>query len=101
MQIEGGRVDIASDLMPELGRRVRLVGAFVLGEAHVAIDAEQRAFGIGEIMCGDAREPGRHVGDQQGHRPHHAFFITRLVCQEPRTLVVGLQLAEEGEEVGG
>src|SRR4051794_4196458 len=45
IEIEAGSVDVARLRVAELDADVRLVRRLVLGEPHVAVDAEQRAAG--------------------------------------------------------
>ena len=76
-----------------------LVRIFVLGEAHVAIDAEQRALGVaaqGRLGLG---EPRGKVGHEGGERVADLGFIARFVGEKPGAVVVEAKLAEEGEGV--
>src|SRR5471032_632811 len=90
--------------MAKMAGGMLLVRTFVLGETHVAIDAEHRAAvrpWIGGEVLRNFREPWRHRGDEVRHWRLHTILEALLVRLEPGPLIVRLQLAEEGEEVLG
>lgn len=73
VEVETGAVDVlARVLVAEMAGGVRLVRALVLGEARVAVDAEQRPADrprIGHHRAADLAEPRSEVVDEPQQRP--------------------------------
>src|SRR5580698_211812 len=104
MHIEARRMHVATARMAEIAARVLLVRALVLGEAHVAVDAEDRAAirpGIADEVPGYLLEMRRNGAHEIAHRRLHRLAVSLLVVLEPGAVVVLLELAEEREEVPG
>ena len=77
---------------------VGLVRALVLGEAHVAVDAEQRRLAVALERRFRLGEAGREVLDQIAERPLDLVLVDRAVGLEP---VLGLVEGERLEEGNG
>ena len=98
VQVEDARRRLAA--VPRQHRAgVGLVGLLVLGEAHVAVDAEHRAPGIPAQRRAGVRERGRHRRDQRGERRQHDPLVAGLVGGEPRPVLVGGDILEKGEGI--
>src|SRR5690348_11363820 len=104
VQIERGRGDLAPAVMEQSCTGPGLVRRLVAGEAHVALDAEQRAAHlarVGTVMPADLRQRGLQVGDQAKVRFAHVVFVFGLVGLEPGAVVVARERAEKTEGRGG
>ena len=90
-------------LVPEVDAGLRLVRRLVAREARVAVDAEQRAAlaaGVGHQVRADLRQAQPEVLDEGERRLEQVVLVAVLVGVEPLAVVVGLQLAQEGEQLG-
>jgi hypothetical protein len=91
-------------LVSELDADIGLVGGLVVGESRVAIWPHQRAAGGPGIRDEVGREllqlPAEVRYEVQRGIPHNTL-VAILVGIPPGLLVVGFQLAEEGEQCGG
>src|SRR5690349_9736040 len=95
-------MDVASETMAELARGMFLVGTFVAGKAHVAIDAKHRPAvraRVSNELLADLRQMRRQRHDEIRHWRLHIFPEARFIRLEPLAPIVCLQLAEEREEV--
>src|SRR6266508_878232 len=104
VEVEARGVDVAADPVAEVEAHVDLVGALVLGEPHVAVDAEQRASHRAVV----GHEVGAELPEIAGEGPHelqgrllHHVLVPRLVLGEPGPVVVLAQVLEEPEQIGG
>src|SRR3546814_1994860 len=81
-----------------------LVRRLVVGEARVALDAEQRAahgLRFGPVVLADRVQIRLQVGQQRLEGAAHVRFVVGLVRLEPRALVVARQRAQEPEALVG
>ena len=103
VEVEAGSVGRLAHLVAELSGGLRLVWALVLGEPHVAVDAEHGAAvgaRVGHEVLADRLQLGTEVGDELEQGLLHVLLVPTLVVLEPCTVVVGSQLEQELEEVG-
>ena len=103
VQVEAGRVGLLGPLVAEVDARLRLVRRLVLGEARVAVDAEQRAAlapRVGHQVRADVGQSEPEVLDEGERGLEQVVLVAALVRVEPLAVVVGLQLAQEGEQLG-
>src|SRR5207342_1498910 len=104
VDVEGGRIDFAETLVIQARARVGLVGRLVVGEARVAMDAEQRAAdraGIGAVLRADRGEVRLQVRKQLEEGAAHLRVVVGLVRLEPLAIVVAGQAAQELEALVG
>ena len=106
VEVEAGGVHVvAGGYVAEVDAGVGLVGRLVLGEAGVALDAEERPAegpGIGGEVAADLEKGLGQVLDEGEGREADLFLEEpRLVGFEPGTFVVLGQVAEESEEAWG
>src|SRR5215469_2128669 len=82
MHVEARRMRVPAERVAKMTGRVFLVGPLVLGESHVAVDAEHRAAvgpRIGDELLRDLRELWCHRRDEGAHRRLHRIAETLLV----------------------
>jgi hypothetical protein len=84
-------------LVLEPARGVRLVRRLVLREADVAINAENRTFGISDELRRELAEPHIDFLDEQLEGGENFTLVRLLVRLEPVPLVVALELPQERE----
>jgi hypothetical protein len=83
------------------GRDVGLVGLLVLGEPHVAVDAEHALLGIARQRQVARREGAVQGVDQGAQGGLQTLVIDDAVGGEPVAVVVGGQARQEGQVGGG
>src|SRR3990172_5093727 len=86
--------------MEDPERGVRLVRRLVPREAHVAIDAEERALGVADELRRESGEAHVELLDKRLHRLEQLSHVRGAPGLEPLPAVVPLQPAEEGECLG-
>ncbi len=102
VEVEARGVGVLARLVAELDAGVGLVGALVLGEAHVAVDAEERAADrprIGVEVGADLGQARPEIADELLRRMAQLLLVALLVGLEPLAVVVGLEVAQELEEL--
>src|SRR3546814_7115288 len=81
-----------------------LVRRLVVGEARVALDAEQRAahgLRFGTVVLAHGKQVRLQVGKQRLEGAAHVRLVVGLVRLEPRALVVAGQRAQKPEALVG
>src|SRR5688572_739740 len=104
MEVEAGAATVrfttdavARVLVLEPARSMRLVRRLVLREPHVTVDAEDRTFRVAHELRRELSESHVELLDQELQRVEDFVVVGLAVRLEPLTLVVLLQLAQEGE----
>jgi len=92
---------IAASFVAKMCPSVRLVGTLVWCEAHIAMDAKQRAT-IGASVSDEARtdlpQVWPNVTDEAQHGPAHIPLIALLVGLKPLAVVVAAQGLKEDKQ---
>src|SRR3546814_4646928 len=104
MRIRDWSSDVCSADLAALVEQARalpgLVRRLVVGEARVALDAEQRTahgFRFGAVVLADRVQIRLQVGQQRLEGAAHVRLVVGLVRLEPRALVVARLRAQEPE----
>src|SRR5438128_2108929 len=83
------------------GGDVFLIRLLVLAEAHIAVDAIDRLFGIGDEFWREPAQIGVQAFDQLAHGALDLLLENRLARLKPLAAVVARQTAEEIERFAG
>ena len=92
---------IAARFVAKMRPSVRLVGALVLCEAYIAMDAKQRATigaSVGDEARTDLPQVWPNVTDEAQHGIAHIPLIALLVGLKPLAVVVTTQSRKEGKQ---
>jgi len=101
VQVEARGVGVLGRLVAELDADPGLVGALVLREADVAMDAEQRPLAgprVGVEVAADTAQPRRELGDELLRRVEQVLLVACPVGLEPVAVVVARQVAQKGKQ---
>ena len=104
MEVEAWPVDVAAGVVAKVEPDVDLVGALVLGEPHVPVDAEQRPADrtVSATKCGPIlRRYGGEAPDELQGRLLDGIEVPLLVLGEPGPVVVLAQVLQEPEQIRG
>jgi hypothetical protein len=94
---------IATRFVAEMGPSIGLVGALVVGEAYIAMDAKQGATigaRVGDEVRTDLPQVGPNVTDEVEHGAADIPLIALLVGLKPLTSVLTAQVLKKGKQCG-
>src|SRR5262245_54555143 len=101
VQVKAGGMHISTCFVTKMCSSVRLVGTLVWREAHIALDAKQRA-PIGASVSNEARtdlpQVRPNVTDEAQHGIAHIPLIALLVGVKPLAVVVAAQCRKESKQ---
>src|SRR5262249_41048989 len=101
VQVKARSMSIATRFMAKMCPSVRLIGMLVLCEAHITMDAKQRATigaSVGDESRTDLPQARSNVTDEAEHGIPHSPLITLSVGLEPRAVVIAAQCFKEGKQ---
>ena len=103
VQVKARGMGIAARFVAKMRPSVRLVGALVLCEAYIAMDAKQRATigaSVGDEARTDLPQVRPNVTDEAQHGITHSPLIALSVDLKPGAVVVAAQRFKEGKQGG-
>ena len=83
----------------ETRRSHRLIGSLIFSKTHVAIDTQQRSFGIRNQVRTDSVKPRPEVLNEPQKGIVHEFFVAPFVLLKPFAVIVLTKIAEELEKL--
>src|SRR5215831_4423244 len=101
VQVKARGMGIAASFVAKMCSSVRLIRTLVLGEAHIAMDAKQRATigaSVGNEAWADLPQAWPKVSDEMQHGIAYFPPIALLVGLKPLTVVVTVQGLKEGKQ---
>src|SRR5262249_10916700 len=101
VQVKARRMGIAASFMAKMGPSVGLVGLLVSGEAHIAMDAKQRApigASVGHEARADLPQGWPNITDEAQHGTTHIPLIALFVGLKPLAVVVAAQCLKESKQ---
>src|SRR3546814_2042309 len=104
VQVERRRRHLLAPLVEQARALPGLVRRLVVGEARVALDADQRAahgLRFGTVVLAHGKQVRLQVGKQRLEGAAHVRLVVGLVRLEPRALVVAGQSAQKTDALVG
>ena len=100
MEVVAGAGGFAQPLVRPPGGDVAFVGALVVAEAGVAVDAEHALFRGAHVVGSEVEHGLGDFADDGEHRLFELGFVDGLARSEPGAVVVAGEVAQEGEGCG-